>query len=125
MGNRRVIFMNCMNCLHCNVCIHRKELKGLQHEKGFKCTDYAAKELYIKIPCRVGTRVYGIATPCGGCKYYNEPMKEEFIETCRMCRKREIIEIGFDNECIDEFGKTVFLSKKEAEAALVKTQKGN
>ena len=35
-----------------------------------------------------------------------------------ICDKREIAECAFDNELIDEFGKTVFLTREDAEKKL-------
>ncbi len=72
----------------------------------------------IVLPCDLSRTVYCIAQPCGGCPCYNEPMKEEYIEQCRNCDLHEIIECKFDYDLIPEFGKTVFLTREEAEAKL-------
>lgn len=73
----------------------------------------------VVLPCKIGTEVYGVSTPCGGCEYYNNSSKEA-LNTCRCCKKKEVINFGFSYDCIGEFGKTVFLTKEEAEAALRK-----
>lgn len=77
----------------------------------------------IVLPLELWKTVYCVASPCGGCKCYNEVMTEEFIEICRKCEKREIIECEFDYDLIPEWGKTVFATKEEAEAALRKEDK--
>lgn len=96
----------------------------------FRSRDIARKEAkhliskgVIVLPCELGTVVYCLAQPCGGCKNYNEPMKEEFIEECRKCDKWQVIECDFDYDLIPEFGKTVFLTKEEAEKELTKKGK--
>ena len=104
--------MKCENCLHYGVCTFAK-----QYEAADKCTDFADKDLYIKLPCKVGTKVYALATPCGGCEHYNLSL-EQSLKICRNCEKREIAECTFDNELIDEFGKTVFLTREDAEKIL-------
>lgn len=72
----------------------------------------------IAPPVKVGDTVYGIATPCGGCKGFNEVMSEEYLKMCQKCDRFEILEIAFDYELIPEWGNTVFLTKAEAEKAL-------
>lgn len=69
-------------------------------------------------PVKVGDTVYGIAQPCGGCKAFNEVMTEEYLKMCQKCDQFEIIEVAFDYELIPEWGKTVFLTREEAEKAL-------
>lgn len=75
-------------------------------------------------PVKVGDTVYGIATPCGGCKVFNEVMSEEYLKMCQKCDRFEILEIAFDYELIPEWGNTVFLTKAEAEKALAKRKGG-
>ena len=101
--------MNCENCIHYKVCSLFYE-----NPETKLCDMFEDKDLYIKLPCKIGTEVYGVSTPCGGCKYYNDSF------TCRRCKKKEVISFGFSYDCIGEFGKTVFLTKEEAEAALRK-----
>lgn len=104
--------MKCENCLHYGVCTFAK-----QYETVDKCPDFADKDLYVKLPCKVGTKVYALATPCGGCEHYNLSF-EQSIKICRNCEKREIAEFTFDIELIDEFGKAVFLTREDAEKKL-------
>lgn len=105
--------MKCENCLHYGVCTFAK-----QYETVDKCPDFSDKDLYIKLPCKIGTKVYAIATPCGGCEFANVPMQEEFIEICQKCEKREIIDCKFDYDLLHEFGKTVFLTREVTEKKL-------
>ena len=113
--------MKCENCLHYEAC--KSMVKVIESTTMYSiamrvCNNFADKDLYIKFPCKVGTKVYAIGTPCGDCEFVNVPMQEEVIEICQKCEKREIIECEFANELIDEFGKTVFLTREDAEKKL-------
>lgn len=106
--------MKCENCIHYEAC-----LPFYENIKMKLCDMFEDKDLYIKLPCKIGTEVYGVSTPCGGCEHYSNSLKEA-LNTCRRCKKKEVISFGFSYDCIGEFGKTVFLTKEEAEAALRK-----
>lgn len=113
--------MKCENCLHYEAC--KSMVKVIERTTMWSiamrvCNNFADKDLYIKLPCKVGTKGYAIGTPCGDCEFANVPMQEEIIEICQKCEKREIIECEFANEVIDEFGKTVFLTREDAEKKL-------
>lgn len=104
--------MRCENCLHCEVCTFARQYRGVN-----KCPDFSDKDLCVKLPCKVGTKVYAIARPCGGCKYNNLSF-EETLKSCRDCQKREIIECEFDYALLHEFGETVFPTREDAEKKL-------
>ena len=106
--------MNCKNCIHYKACLPFYENIEMK-----PCDTFEDKDLYIKLPCKIGTEVFGVSTPCGECEYCSNSLKET-LNTCRCCKKKEIICFGFSYDCIEEFGKTVFLTKEEAEAALKK-----
>ena len=61
--------------------------------------------LLIKLPCKIGTPVYEICTDAGWHRV------DELI-------KYHIEKVKFNFEHIDEIGKTVFLTREEAEKAL-------
>ena len=71
--------------------------------------------LLLRLPCKVGTIVYVIETECNG-DYYD---CHHYCEECRDFG-RYICSLSFYVELIDDFGKTVFLTKAEAEEALAK-----
>lgn len=106
--------MKCENCIHYKAC-----LPFYENIKMKLCDMFEDKDLYIKLPCKIGTEVYGVSTPCGVCEHYSNSLKEA-LNTCRCCKKKEVINFGFSYDCMGEFGKTVFLTKEEAEAALRK-----
>jgi hypothetical protein len=67
--------------------------------------DLEEQGLLIKLPCKVGTPVYEICTDAGWHRV------DELI-------KYHIEKVKFNFEHIDEIGKTVFLTREEAEKAL-------
>lgn len=98
-----------------NLCNHCGADNPSEREKVLEITaDHLLANGVVVLPCKVGTPVYGVATPCGGCAQYNN------LEECRGCTKRKIIEFNFDYDVIGEFGKTVFLTCEEAETELAK-----
>ena len=47
--------MKCENCLHCEMCTFARQYRGVD-----KCPDFADKDLYVKLPCKVGDEVWVI-----------------------------------------------------------------
>jgi hypothetical protein len=70
----------------------------------------------VVLPCKVGTRVWVIGQNCDLCRdmYAEEPC------LFGSCEYKEVFESVFGYGMIDNFGKTVFLTRAEAEAALQK-----
>jgi hypothetical protein len=74
----------------------------------------APDEKAVVLPCKVGTRVWVIGQNCDLCRdmYAEEPC------LFGSCEYKEVFESVFGYGMIDNFGKTVFLTRAEAEAAL-------
>lgn len=68
----------------------------------------------VLMSCKVGTRVWVIGQNCDLCRdmYAEEPC------LFGSCEYKEVFESVFGYGMIDNFGKTVFLTREEAEAAL-------
>jgi cytochrome c556 len=94
----------------------RKHIEALQaeNEQLQELAKAKADGRLVVLPCNVGTRVWVIGQDCDLCHdmYTEEP--------CLFgdCEYRKVIESVFLPGMIDEFGKTVFLSREEAEKAL-------
>ena len=109
--------------------------------------DAEEQGLLLRLPCNVGNMVYQImnnSDACSDCPHYSEYYgmdsrctKDSWNTVYNPKWKREpvcdehfyeIIEIKTDLEYIarhlNDFGKTVFLTKEEAEAALEKMKEG-
>ena len=103
---RRLTMSKCENCYH----------YGFYCIKNYgNCNHYKDKSLIVELPCKVGDEVYRIST-----KYRT---KRKYIQGTRISR----IAIDVDGiwlfcecnliaKCV--FGKTVFLTREEAEKAL-------
>ena len=83
------------NSANCNSC----ELEDMICEKLGRYEDLEEQGLLLRLPCKVGDTVYCIMT---GLSYKNP----------------SIFKMKFGYELIKHFGKRVFLTKEEAEAAL-------
>lgn len=94
-----------------------KENDGI---KAKSIADHLLTNNVLVLPHALGSKVWCLGQPCGGCQYFNEPMTEEFIERCRKCDKWEIGECEFDYEFIPEWGELVFPTRELAEEALGK-----
>lgn len=91
-----------------------------------KLADYEDAEeqgLLLKLPCPIGTTVYSIDRQiwidekgCRDCVYYAIDGSCDYEEEHPACTK--VFETKFEFNMLDDFGKTVFLTKEEAEKAL-------
>ena len=93
---------SCNDCLHSDICY--------ECEGGFKnCSFFKDKSLFIELPCPLGTKVYRIVS--NGLADWPDPIKYKVIwDSFRLID-------------IYEIGKTIFLTREEAEEAL--EQKNN
>lgn len=95
------ILTECSDCCELAICLHDVICEEVDNAIG-RLRAYENLEeqgLLIKLPCKVGTTVYCIMTSIKG----TNPM---------------IFTQSFDYSMVECFGKTVFLSKEEAEAKL-------
>lgn len=95
-----------------------------------KLADYEDAEeqgLLLKLPCKVGTEVYEIEQQfwidrkgCKDCVYFGNDGLGDYCDYCEdepaACTK--IVPREFTMRMLEDFGKTVFLTKEEAEQAL-------
>ena len=81
--------------------------------------DAEEQGLILKLPCKVGTPVYYVQK-CT-CPYSCEECgASRWLDNCYCDYKARIFEREFDYSHLNAFGKTVFLTKEEAEQALMK-----
>ena len=101
---------NCDNCIW-----HPSGIaEGISHERLREITDAERDGRCFVLPCKVGTRVWVIGQNCDLCRdmYAEEPC------LFGSCEYKEVFESVFGYGMIDNFGKTVFLTREEAEEAL-------
>jgi len=82
--------------------------------------DAEEQGLLLRLPCKVGNTVYALTPFCEICE---EALDNTYA--CENCSKGNFItETKFDYEMIRMLGKTVFLTKEEAEQALANMKAG-
>ena len=78
------------------------------------CKDFADKSRFIELPCKVGTKVWILRKDRVPDDDYRMSFHDEWV----------LCEVSFQLSMINQIGKTVFLTRKEAEKALERS-KGN
>lgn len=99
--------------------------------------DYLLANGVVVPPCKVGDTVYEIEKSCLRCMHFVDGDYSNFCE-CTLDDSKLMFECDFDKECcydivpkrfdfgmIERIGKTVFLTKEEAEKALAEKNKNN
>ena len=118
----------CENCYHAKVCKNYPNTgipeKSRQRLLNKGCENFKDKSLIVELPCRVGDKVYYINTILHISLYLNHIYE---ATVTRIVKTKDfvtaVIQIHNENGCteipdIKDFGKTVFLSREEAERAL-------
>lgn len=96
------------------------DYKNLLIEKLGKYEDLEEQGRLVKLPCKFGTEVYNIT-------WWDDVQEKVVVKGktyCRTVRKHKVTKSIFSYFDILEFGKTVFLTKSEAEEKL-KELRGN
>ena len=106
--------MNCKDCLHYEVCYYAEEY---QYPDGY-CKFFTNKSEWVHPPCKVGDKVYCFA-PCFDTDHHPKlkVVEKEIIELKTIAT---VFGLNFD---VNNIGKTVFLTREEAEKALNKQRK--
>lgn len=122
----------CNDCLHYEKCYSHYTPAMLKVING-DCVYFTARSEWVHLPCKVGSIVYRLNNIvdfdfCNECESFYKggvsdfPCCEKTKNGFRHCKCIEIIERVADKDLIcyffDDFGKTVFLTRKEAEKAL-------
>lgn len=130
----RLRFKECENCKHwkgyVTDCFENctKPFEALEEFNTFKALE--EQNRLLKLPCAVGDTVYADSRVFGVLEYevYNIVINKTITYQCSAYSKQ----IGdCSSECLDEiepdiseFGKTVFLTREEAESALKELERG-
>lgn len=112
----------CENCLSKSVCrwYENGAGKNLCCADAFPCPEQKDKDLFIEAPCKMGDTVYRVVTMGTGVTFkkvgYNTYREKEqtikhFIR-CVTVTKNNFFDV------LENFGKTVFLTREEAKQAL-------
>lgn len=103
--------MTCKDCIHYDVCIQNIDT---QTEGLTVCKYFKDKSRFIELPCKVGDIVYRI----------------EYVDNTNILLrgigiKEYVFNLSFYGLNMSEFGKTIFLTREEAEAKLKELNKQN
>lgn len=113
----------CKDCIHDGVCWKQKELLDeREFEEEQECCEEASR--FIEVPCKVGDTVWFI-------RNIGDKSREKITETSieKIVMKKTGLYIKLDCNAVYEtscnsIGKTVFLTKEEAEKALKERSEG-
>lgn len=123
--------MTCKDCIHyeaCGVYVNTDIFKDVE----VICREFEDESLYIKLPCKVGDTVhsycgnFGVILPYFietlSCTYYDKnSVVWQYEANCSGDDEAELLDsIDFE---FDDIGKTVFLTREAAEAALKEREK--
>lgn len=103
---------SCKDCMHEKVCDY---FEGDLNEEGAEnCVYFKDRNKFVELPCKIGDTVYGIDYPRGDIK---------------VVVPEEVTGIAIETNCdfykLTDFGKTVFLTREEAERALNSSENPN
>lgn len=117
--------MTCKDCLFFRICCTLSEeynLKFMFKTSPENCPDFKDKDLFVKLPCKVGEKVYNIRWWDNKKEKCTDSKGNAFYRTVQ---KYKITKSEFSPFSLDyaQFGKEVFLTKEEAEKALKEKNK--
>lgn len=115
--------MTCENCFNYENC---KRLEKLLHrniacleEADIDCEDFEDRSDWVKLPCKAGDTLYEPTNRGDISEYEVVAVRVEFFSTFIEWKIKEKIVWRYVDEInSDEIGKTVFLTREEAERAL-------
>lgn len=109
--------MTCKDCIHYKACddsynfVDEKDIDKI-------CLEFEDKSHFIELPCKVGDTVFCFSP----CFKEDSDIKLEVVEA-KVVEVRAIASVLGLNFSIDNIGKTVFLTREEAEKALGHSRK--
>ena len=118
--------MNCRDCLHYEACCYwlSKEKKHLNCDEGFICDNFTDRSEWVHIPCKVGDTVYyfdGAYYLKNKSMWKIKPIKVTELST-KIGRSGKLYPLSIiangTRYPLTSIGKTIFLTREEAEKAL-------
>lgn len=109
----------CKDCVHFEACKNIYEIHGDGlSEESYGCDQFSHRSLFVKLPCKVGDFVYLVTNLRTIGKYLVTSI--EIRKSLVDINWKMIDGVGYPTPFVgaEEIGKTVFLSREEAERAL-------
>lgn len=116
---------NCKECLHNPICQMWRDQEG-QDASSFQlsgCIHFEDRSRFVKLPCKIGEKVFCILH--GKNEIVEDVVEDYDIWSIKAGIKLRLSLLNHNDYVVAEFGKTVFLTREEAEAALAKMDGGN
>lgn len=105
----------CENCYHAGVCLHRINYEDYDCE----CANYKDKSLIVELPCNVSDIVYEVDG-----EIYELKIKKVIVSKSNIeFECFDIDSIDDSKFCLNDIGKTILLTREEAERALEESEK--
>lgn len=103
----------CFDCINCDQCP-----TGLACSANSECNMFKDKSEWVHLPCKMGDNVYCFEPS------FNQMRKPELkVVKTKIIDVKTIMTVYGLNFNIDDVGKTVFLTREEAEKALAERRK--
>lgn len=113
--------MKCENCIHYDACKEISDVHGLAFGYSPFCDRFKDKSLFVELPCKVGDKVWCIVGYCDE----SFEIVERVVTSFTVFENDIELYAGKPNNLswvstydVTKFGKTVFLTQKEAEDKL-------
>ena len=108
--------MYCKDCLHTGVCRYSSGIRRLKKEP---CADFMGIDKWVELPCKVGDTLYEPTDRGTISEYEVLAVRVELFSTFVEWKIKEGIVWRYVHEInSNEIGRTVFLTREEAERAL-------
>ena len=125
----------CKDCIHYDVCWQRIEIDNGNFMLGCigNCNKFKDKSRFVELPCKVGDTVYEIVEQSDGITRilkmtvgkvipFGDYYKSSVEEYSKLWNLYLFDKYSYSYKSFYDFGKTVFLTKEEAEAKLKEWQ---
>ena len=112
--------MNCRDCLHDGVCYTQEVCNDIEQQlKDFGCKDFTDHSEWVHLPCKVGDTLYEITSRNTISEYEVTAIRIELFNVFIDWKLTQgFVDRYISDMPVGEIGKTVFLTREEAEKAL-------
>ncbi len=106
--------MSCKDCVHYDIC---EMLRPIEWCTGKTCLGFKNKAKFVELPCELGSEIYMLVTR--HTKSFEWENKKMILQNNQhtFIKKTTLTKSNFF-KVTEEFGKTVFLTREEAEQKL-------
>lgn len=112
--------MTCKNCLHDGVCYTQEVCNDIEQQlKDFGCEDFTDRSEWVHLPCKVGDTLYEITSRNTISEYEVTAIRIELFNVFIDWKLTQgFVDKYISDMPVGEIGRTVFLTREEAEKAL-------